>query len=148
MLAPWKESYDKPIQHIKKQRCYFADKGPYSQSYCFSSSHEKNESWTIKKAEHQIDAFELWCWKRLESPLHRKIKPVNPKGNQPGIFIERTHAEAEAPILWPLDAKSQLIAKDPDAGKDRRQEEKGMAEDEMVRNDQLTISWPTQWTWI
>ena len=63
--------------------------------------------------------------------MHSKIKPVNPKGNQPGIFIERTYAEAEAPILWPPDAKSQLISKDPDAGKDTRQEEKGMAEDEM-----------------
>ena len=93
------------------------------------------ESWTIKKAERQrIDAFELWCWRILfESPLDSKeIQPVHPKGNQPGIFIERTHAEAEAPILWPLDAKSQLIAKDPDAGKERRQEEKGMAEDEMA----------------
>ena len=66
------------------------------------------ESWTIKKAEHQrIDAFELWCWRRLlQRVLCKEIKPVNPKGNQPCIFIGRTVAEAEAPILWPPDVKS------------------------------------------
>ena len=62
----------------------------------------------------------------------REIKPVNPKGNQPSIFTGRTDAEAEAPILWPPDTKSQLIGKDPDAGKDRRQEKKGTTENEMV----------------
>ena len=72
--------------------------------------------------------------KTLESPLDNKIKPpVNPKGNQPWIFIGRTDTEAEAPILWPPDAKSQFIWKDPDAGKDWRQKEKGVAEDEKVR---------------
>ena len=78
------------------------------------------ESWTIKKAEHQrSDAFELWCWRRLESPLDCKdIQSVYPKGNQPWIFIERTNTETETPTLWPPDAKSQLIGKDPDAGKD------------------------------
>ena len=92
------------------------------------------ESWTIKKAKHQkIDAFELWCWKRLVSPLDSKeIKPVNPKGNQPWIFTGRTDAEAEAPIPWSSDVKSQLTGKGPDAAKDWRQEEKGMTEDEMV----------------
>ena len=90
MLAPWKKSYNKPRQHIKKQRCYFANKGPSSQSYGFSSC----ESWTINKAEcWSIDVFKLWCWRRLESPLDFKIKPVNPKGNQLWIFIERTDAE-------------------------------------------------------
>ena len=77
------------------------------------------ESWAIKKAEHQrIDAFRLWCWRRLlRAPLDSKeIKPVNPKGNQPQIFTDRTDANAEAPILWPPDAKSQLIGKHPDAG--------------------------------
>ena len=94
-------------------------------------------SWTIKKAECQwIDAFELWFWRRLffllllektlESPLDcKEIKPVNPKGNQPWIFIGKTDAEAEAPILWLPDVKSWLIWKDPDAGKDWRQKEKG-----------------------
>ena len=85
------------------------------------------ESWTIKKAEHQrIDAFELWCWRRLESPLDCKdIKPVSLKRNQPWIFIGKTDAEVEIPILWPSDRKSQPIGKDPDAGKDWRQEERG-----------------------
>ena len=67
-----------------------------------------------------------------ESIDNKEIKPVNPKGNQPCIFIGRTDAEAEAPILWPLDTKSVLIGKDPDAGKDGGQEEKGTTEDEMV----------------
>ena len=70
--------------------------------------------------------------KTPESPLDSKTKPVNPKGNQPWIFIGKTDAKAEAPVLWPLDVKSQLTRKDPDAGKDWGQEEKGMAEDEMV----------------
>ena len=92
------------------------------------------QSWTIKKAEHwRIDVFELWCWRRLESPLDcKEIKQVNPKGNQSWILIERTDAEAETPILWPSDVKSWLTGKDPDAGKDWEQEEKGMTEDEMV----------------
>ena len=91
------------------------------------------ESWTIKKAKCWIsDAFELWCWRRLLSPLDSKeVKPVYPKGNQSWIFIVRTDAEAEAPIFWPPDMKNWLIGKDPDAGKDWRQE-KGMAENEMV----------------
>ena len=78
------------------------------------------ESWTIKKAEHQkIDAFELWLEKTLESPLDcKEIQPVHPKGDQSWVFIGRTDVEAEAPILWPPDAKSLLIRKDPDAGKD------------------------------
>ena len=92
------------------------------------------ESWTIRKAERwRIDAFELWCWRRLESPLDSKeIQPVHPKGNQSWAFIGRTDAEAETLILQPPDAKNWLIGKDPDAGKDWGQEEKGMTEDEMV----------------
>ena len=81
------------------------------------------ESWTIKKAEHQrIDSFELWCWWRLlRVPLDcKEIKLVNPKGNQSWIFIRRTDAEAETPILWPSDAKNWFIGKVPDAGKDGR----------------------------
>ena len=90
------------------------------------------ESWTIKKVEHQrTDAFKLVLEKTLESSLDcKEIKPVNPKGNQSWTFIGRT--DAEAPILWPPDAKSWLIGKDADAGKDWRQEEKGTTEDEMV----------------
>ena len=71
--------------------------------------------------------------KTLESPLDcREIKPVNPKGNQPCIFIDRTDAEAKAPILWPIDAKSRFTGKYSDAGKGWRQEEKGVTEDEMT----------------
>ena len=90
------------------------------------------ESWTIKRAERRrIDAFELW--RILLSPLDcKEIQPVHPKGNQSWIFIRRTDAEAETPILWLTDAKNGLIGKDPDAGKDWGQEEKGMTEDEMV----------------
>ena len=92
------------------------------------------KSWTIKKAERRrIDAFELWCWRRLESPLDfKEIQPVQPKGNQPWIFIGRTDAEVEAPILWPPDVKNWLIGKDPDAEKDWRRQEKGITENEMV----------------
>ena len=91
------------------------------------------ESWTIQKAEEQrIDAFELRCWRRLESSLDcKEIQPVHPKGNQSWVFIVRTD-EAEMLIFWLSDAKSWLIWKDPDAGKDWRQEEKGTTEDEMV----------------
>ena len=93
------------------------------------------DSWTIKKAECQrIDAFELWCWRKtLESPLDCKdIQPDHPKGNQSWIFIGRIDAEAEISIFWPPDAKTCLIGKDPDAGKDWRQEKKGTTEDELV----------------
>ena len=93
------------------------------------------ETWTIKKAEHwRTDAFELWYWKRRDkSPLNSKeIKPVNTKGNQSWIFTGRTGAEVEIPILWTLGVKNWRIGKDPDAGKDGRQEEKGITEDDMV----------------
>ena len=126
------ESYDKSRQHIKKQRHHFADKGSYTQSYDFSSSHvwmwelDHKEGWALKNWFFQTVVLE----KTLESPLDcKEIKPVNPKGNQPWIFTGRT----DAPILWPPDAKSQLIGKDPDAGKDWRQKEKRATEDEMVR---------------
>ena len=94
------------------------------------------ESWTIQKAECQrIDAFDLCCWRwLLRVPwTARRSNPVNPKGNQSWIFIGRTEAEAETPILWPPDTKNWLIGKDPDAGKDWRQEEKEVTVDEMVR---------------
>ena len=113
---------------------HLADKGPSSQSYGFSSSRvwmwelNHKESWAPKN----------WCFwtvvleKTLESPLGcKEIKPVNPKGDQPWIFIGRT--DAEAAILWPPDAKNWLTGKDPDAGKDWGQEEKGETEDEIVR---------------
>ena len=134
-LAPWKKSYDQPRQHIKKQRHYFANKGPSSQSYGFSSSHVW--MWELKYKE--IWTPKNWCFwtmaleKTLESPLDCKgIKAVNPKGNQSWIFIGWTDAEAEAPTLWPPNVKNWLIGKDPDAGKNWRQEEKGITEHEMV----------------
>ena len=95
------------------------------------------ENWTTKEAEHQrIDAFELWCWRRLlRIPwTARRSKPAHPKGNQSWIFTGRIlkNAKAEAPTLWPPDAKSWLVRKNLDARKDWRQEKKGVTEDEMV----------------
>ena len=133
-LAPWKKIYDQPRQHIKKQRHYFASKGPSSQGYGFSSS----LVWIWELDHKERWALKNWCFwtvvleKTLESPSDcKEIKPVNPKGNQSWVFIGRTDAEAETPILWPPDAKNGLIGKDPYAGKDWRQEEKGTTENEM-----------------
>ena len=122
------ESYDEPRQSIKKKRHHFANKGPSSKSYGFSTNHvwmwglDYKESWALKN----------WCFwtvvleKTPESPLDSKeIKPVNPKGNQPWVFIGGTEVEAETPILWPPDAKSWLIWKDPDAGRKWGQEDRG-----------------------
>ena len=116
-----------------KSRDHFSNKGPSSQSYGFSKSHI--QMWELDHKEVQVP--KNWCFwtevvKTLESPLDSEIKPVNPKGNQPWIFIGRTNAKAETPILWLPDVKNWFIGKDPDAGKDWRQEEKGAAEDEMV----------------
>ena len=112
-----------------------AHEGPYSQSYGLSSSQEQmweldhKDSWTLKNWCFQIVVLE----KTPESTLDcKEIKLVSLKGNQPWIFIGRTDAEAEAPIFWPPDAKSQLIGKDPDAGTERRQKEKRMAKNKMV----------------
>ena len=135
MLTPWKESYDQPRQHIKKQRHYLAKKGLSNQGYGFSSGKvwmwelDCEESWALKN----------WCFwtvvleKTLESPLDcKETQPVHPNGDQSWVFIGRIDVEAETPILWPSDAKSWLIGKDPDAGKDWGQEEKGTTEGEMV----------------
>ena len=100
------------------------------------------ESWTIKSELWRIDAFDLW-WleKTLEGLLHcKEIQPVHLKGNQPWMFIGRTDAEAETPILWPPDANNWLIGKDPDAGKEWKQDEKRVTEDEMVGEHQWLIS--------
>ena len=128
MLVSWKKSYDQPRQHTKKQRSYFAYKGPSSQSYGFSRNHvwmrelDYKESWAQKN----------WCFwtvvleRTLESPLDcKEIQPVHPEGDQSWIFIGRTDTEAETPILWPPDVENWLIWKDPDAGKDWGQEERG-----------------------
>ena len=135
MLTPWKESYDQPRQHIKKQRHYFVNKGPSSQSYVFFSSH----GWMWELDSEEGWALANWCFwtvvleKTLQSPLDlQEIQPVHPKGDQSWVFIGRTDVEAETPILWPPHAKSWLIWKDLDAGKDWGQEEKGTTEDKMV----------------
>ena len=154
MLAPWKKSYDQLRQHIKKRRHYLASKGLSSQSYGFSSSHvwmwelDCEESWAPKN----------WCFwtvvleKTLESPLDcKKIQQVHPKWKQSWIFIGKTDAVAETPILWPPDVKNWLIWKDPDFGKDWRQEEKGTTEDEMVgwhhRLNGHEFGWTLSWWW-
>ena len=119
------------LDSVLKSRDITLSKDLYSQSYGFPSSHEwmweldHKEGWVLKN----------WCFQMvvLKSPLDsKKIQPVNPKGNQPWIFIGRTDAEADAPIFWPSAAKSRLIGKDPDSGKDWGQEKKGATEDEMV----------------
>ena len=122
-------------QNIKKQRHYFTNKGPSSQSYGFSSSCvwmwelDYKESWALRN----------WCFwavvleKTLVCPLDcKEIKPVNPKGNQSWIFIGSPDAEDETPVLWPPDVKNWLTGKDPGAGKDWRWEDKGMTKDEMA----------------
>ena len=122
----------KAMTNLKKQRCYFADKGPSSQSYGFSHRHvwmwelDHKEGWAPKNRCFWTVVLE----KTLESPLDcKEIKPVNRKRNWSWIFIGRTEAEAEALILWPPNWKNWLIGKDP---KIEREEDKGMTEDEMV----------------
>ena len=135
MLAPSKKSYDKPRQHIKIQRHCFANRGPSSQSYGFSSNHvwmwefDHKECWVAKNWYFWTVVLE----NTLESLLNcKEIQTVHPKGNQSRLFIGRTDAEVEAPILLPTYARNWIIRKDPDAGKDWRQEVKGTAEDEMI----------------
>ena len=144
MLTPWKESYDQPRQHIKKQRHCCVNKGPSSQSCGFSSSHlwmwelDCEESWVLKN----------WCFwtvvleKTLESPLDcKEIQPVHPEGDQSWVFIARTDAEAETPVLWPPHAelthwKRPWCWEGLGAGGEG--------------NDRRWDGWmasPTQWTW-
>ena len=145
-LAPWKKSYETPRQHIKKQRHYFVNKRPSSQSYGFSSSHvwmselEHKERWAPKN----------WCFGTVVLEKMPRGPWTARQSNQSvlkeifiGIFIGSTDAEAEAPILWPPDEKCRLTGKDPDARKDWRQEEKGTTENEMV-------GWHHRfdWTWV
>ena len=141
-----KEIYDQPRQHIKKQRHYFANKCPSSQSYGFSSSHvwiwelDYKESWALNN----------WCFwsvvweKTLENLLDcKEVKPVDLKGSQSWLFIGRNDAEAETPILWPPDVKNWHIGKYPDAGKDWRQEEKGT---QRIRWLDCITNWKI-WVW-
>ena len=146
MLTPWKESYDQPRQHIKKQRHYFANKSLSGQGYSFSSCHvwmwelDYKESWVPKK----------WCFstvvleKTLSSPLGcKEIQSVHPKGDQSWVFIGRTDVEAETPILWPPDVKNWLNWKDPDSWERLRAGREG--------DDRGWDGWmlsPTQGTWV
>ena len=135
MLTPWKESYDQPRQYIKKQRHYFANKGLSSQGYGFSCGHV----WMLELDCEESWAPKNWCFwtvvleKTLESPLDcKEIQPVYSKGDQSWVFFGKSDAEAETPVLWPPHAKSWLIGKDSDAGRDWGQERKGMTKDEMA----------------
>ena len=135
MLTPWKNSYDQRRQHVEKQRHYFANKGPSSQGYGFSCGHVWMRELDCEESRVQKN---WWFWivvleKALESPLDcKEIQLVHPKGDQSWVFFGRTDAKAETPLLWPPHAKSWLIGKDSDAGRDWWQEEKGMTEDEMA----------------
>ena len=146
MLTPWKESCEQTRQHIKKQRHYFANKGPSSQGYGFSSSHvwmwelDCEESWAPKN----------WCFwtvvleKTHESPLDcKEIQQVHPKGDQSWVFIGRTDVEAETPILWPPDVKSWLIWKDPWCWEKLKAGGEGDA-----RGWDGWMASPTLWTWV
>ena len=132
--SPWKKSYDKPRQHIKKQRHYFANKGPSSQGYGFSSSHvcmwelDHKESWAL----NNLCFWTVMLEKTLESPWTARrsnqsiLKEINPEYLLEGLMLKLT------PVLWLPDVKNWLTGKDPDAGKDWRQEDNGKTEDEMV----------------
>ena len=145
MLAPWKKSYYKPIQHIKKPRHYFANESPYSQRYSFSNSHvwvwelDHKESWGPKNWCFQTVVLE----KTLENLLDcKEIKPVNPKWKQSWIFTGRTDAEVEAPKHWPPDAKSWSFENTLMLGK---------IEGRRKGHDRGWNGWmasPTQWTWV
>ena len=144
MLASWKKSYDKPIQHIKKQSHYFANRDLLSSKLWFFWQ-LCTESGTIKK----VECWKNWCFwtvvlrKTLESSLDcKEIKPVNPKGNQPWVFIGKTDVKGETLILWLADAKSWFIGKDHDAGKDWGQEQR--EQQRMRWFDGITDSW----TWV
>ena len=128
-LTPWKESYDQPRQHIQKQRYYFANKGLSCQGYGFSCGHV----WMWELVCEEGWAPKNWCFwtvvleKTLESPLDcKEIQPVHSEGDQPWDFFGRNDFKAETPVLWPPHAKSWLLGKDSDAGRDWGQEEKGM----------------------
>ena len=147
MIASWQESYENPRQHVKKQKHHSDDKVPYSQGYGFSSSHV--QMWELDHKEGW--ALGNWCFQTvvlemaLESPLGSKENiSANPKGNQPWIFIGRTDAEAEAPILGPPSMKNWLIGKDSDAEYDWRQEEKEGGR----RGWDGWMASSTQWTWV
>ena len=133
-FTPWKKSYDQPRQHIKRQRHYFVNKGPSSQTMVFPVVMYGCESWIIKKAEHRrIDAFEMWCWRRLSKfPWTARsnqsiLKEISPEYSLKGLMLKLKLQYFDHP-MW---MNNWLSGKDPDAGKDWRWE-KGMTEDKMV----------------
>ena len=134
LYAPWEKSYDKSSQHIKKQRCYFASKGPSSQSYGFSTVVYGCESWTIKKAEcWRTDAFELWCWKGLlRVPCTARGSNQSILKDSPECSLEGLTLKLKLEYFGHLMQRNDSLEKDPDAGKDWRWEEKGTIEDGMV----------------
>ena len=141
MLTPWKESYDQP----RYRDITLPTKVLLVKAMVFPVVMYGCESWTVKKAEHRrIDAFELWCWRRLlRVPwTARRSNPVHSKGDQPWVFFGRNDAKAETPVLWPPHAKRWHVGKDSDAGRGWGQEEKG------------TTGWDgwmaslTLWTWV
>ena len=141
-----KKSYDQPRQHSNNQRLDFANKGPSSQSYDFSASHvwlwelDYKESWVLKNWFFWAVLLE----KTPESPLDcKEIKPINPKGNQSWIFIGRTDAEAETPILWPPDVKNWFFGKDPDA--EKRLKAGGEGDDRGWDGWMASLTW---WVWV
>ena len=148
MLAPWKKGYNN-LDNILKSRHCFANKGLSSQSYVLSNNH----IWMLELGYEESLVLKNWCFwtivleKTVESPLDcKEIQPVHPKGDQSWVFIVRTDAEAETPILWPPHAKSWLIGKDPDAGRGWGQEEKGMTEDEMAGWHHWLDGRESEWT--
>ena len=147
-ITPWKKSYDQPRQHVKRQRHYFVNKGPSSQGYGFSCVHV----WMWKLDCEEGWAPKNWCFwtvvleKTLESPLDcKKIQPVHSK-DQSWVFFGRTDAKAETPVLLPPHAKSWLIWKDSDAGRDWGQEEKGTTEVEMAGWHHWLDGCESEWT--
>ena len=136
MLASWKKSYDKPTQWIEKQRHHFASTGLYSQSFGFSSGHVGIWELDLENAQcWRTDAFELWCWRRLlrgPSTARRSnqsiLKETNPEYSLEGLMLNQK-LQYFGHLMW----RAWLIWKDPDVGKDWKQEAKGMTEDEMVR---------------
>ena len=143
MFAPWKKSYDKPRQSIKKQRHYFTNKGLSSQSYGFSSSHYGCESWAIKKAEHQrTDAFKLWCWGRLLRvpwTVRRSnqliLKEISPEYSLEGLML-KLKLQYFGHLMWRTDSleKTLMLGKIEGKGDDRGWDGR--------------MASPTQWTWV
>ena len=131
MLAPWKKSYDQPRQHIKKQRHYFANKGPSSQSFGFPSGHVWMESWTLKQSEHRkIDAFELWCWRRLlRVPWTARrynqsiLKEISPEYSVEGLML-KLKFQYFGHLMWRPDSLEKTLMLGKIEGRRRRRRQR------------------------